>query len=152
MKRFFALIMLVIVFAGGIYYYKNYKNTQNPEKVYEKALSIPGVGKAKEYVQEKIKNWKPDPEDPQITYPKNWGQQIVTVGKYTFKVVSPDSTVPPKYYVSFEYPKPLIKQTNLIKCWGTAKEKTTDVCMVGSSPIVDAYFNLMKLFKGPTIE
>lgn len=149
MKRLFAFIMLVIVFAGGIYYYKNYKNSQNPEKVYEKALTIPGVSKAKEFIQDKIKNWKPDPEDPQITYPKNWGQQMMMRDGYSFKIITPDTNIPPRYYISFEYPKPLIAKTNIIKCWGTTDSKTTDVCMVGSSPVVDAYFNLMKLFRMP---
>jgi hypothetical protein len=147
MQRIFALIALIVIFGGGIYYYVNYRNTQNPVKVYEKALAIPGVEGAKTFVTEKIKNWKPDPEDPQITYPKNWGQSMVTVDGYTFKVISPDSVVPPRYYVSFEYPKPLVAKTNLIKCWGTVKEKKTDVCMVGNNPVVDAYFNLMKFFK-----
>lgn len=147
MIRFFAFIALIIIFAGGIYYYFNYRNTQNPAKVYEKALTIPEIASAKEFIAAKIKGWKPDPEDPQITYPKNWGRSNVTVDGYTFKVITPDATVPPRYYVSFEYPKPLTAKTNLIKCWGTAKTKTTDVCAVGNNPVVDAYFNLMKFFK-----
>lgn len=152
MKRFFGLIGLIIVFAGAGYYYFNYKNTQNPEKIFDKAVTIPGADQARNYIADKVKNWKPDPEDPQVRIPKNWGRSEMAVDGKTFAVFSPDSATPPRYYVSFAFPKSLIAKTPLIKCWGTDAKKSTDVCIVGNDPKMEAYFKLLKFLKAPSFE
>ena len=148
MQRIIAAIVLVALFGGGIYY-ATHHGIQDPVKLYEKAVAIPSVNSAQAFILAKIKNWKPDPEDPQVKVPKNWGKSDVTVSGKTFAVYSPDSAVPPRYYVSFVFPKSLIPKMPLIKCWGTAAAKTTDVCIVGDNPALQAYFAILKFFKSP---
>ncbi len=147
MSRIIAAIALIAIFGGGIYYYFHYKNGQNPARVYEHALALPGVASAQNYLTDKVKNWKPDPEDPAIRIPQNWGKSDVTVAGKTFTAYSSDSVTPPRYYIAFAFPKSAITKVQVIKCWGTAKEKKTDVCIVGNNPGLDAYFQILKLLK-----
>ncbi len=149
MQRIFAAIALIALFAAGFWYYTQAKAGQNPEKVFEHASNISNFDKAIAYVSAKVEHWQPDPEDPAIRVPKNWGKSQVTLEGKTFTVYSPDQTTPPRYYVSFAFPKPLIKKVAAIRCWGTAKEKSTDVCIVGNDPKIEAYFQILKLFKTP---
>lgn len=145
MQKILALIVLLALGTFGVYYYFHSNKGQNPEAVYGKALSLPGVAEARAYLEEKVKNWEPDPEDPEIKIPKNWGKSEVAAGGKTFVVYSPDQNVPPRYYISFGFPKELIKDTPVIKCWGTAETSSTDVCMVGNNPVIEAYFQILKL-------
>lgn len=148
MIRILAAIALIAIFFGG-YWYVSRHGIQDPVKLYEKASAIPEVSKAQEFVKSKVVGWEPDPEDPAVKIPKNWQGSEITVGEYTFRAYSPDSEMPPRYYISFKYPKPLIAKTNLIKCWETSAEKTTDICVVGNNAAIDAYFAIMKFVKMP---
>lgn len=149
MQRIFAAIALLVIFGGIGYFYINGKTIQNPEKIYEHAQQIPNFDKAVAYISGKVEHWQPDPEDPAVRIPKNWGKSEVTLEGKTFIVYSPDQTVPPRYYISFAFPKTLVKKVAAIRCWGTAKDKPNDVCIVGNDPKVEAYFQILKLFKTP---
>lgn len=147
MQRILALIVLVVLFVGGFYYYSDYKKSlQDPLSRYQKIASLTEVKQAAAY-QKTISAWVKDPAS-QIPYPKGWQKVSVTNQGYTFDVVTSDTATPPQYYVSFEFPKKLIPKMNLIKCLGwSSEEKTTDICVVGDNPAVNAYFNMVEWFK-----
>lgn len=147
MKRIVGLVGLIIIFGGGFYYYHTYKkNIQDPVKQYEKISELA----PKEQVvalQKTVSKWIEDPVS-QIPYPKGWQKVSVTTQGYTFDVVTPDEANPPQYYVSFVFPKKLISKMNLIKCLNIgSKEKTTDVCVVGDNPTINAYFTMVGWLK-----
>jgi len=147
MQRIFALIALLVIFAGGFYYYYGYKKSlQDPLVRYEKIVKLPDAKQVGAY-QKTISAWIKDPVS-QIPYPKGWRKVSVTTQGYTFDVVTPDTNNPPQYYTSFVFPKKLIPKMNLIKCLGvTAKDKTTDICVVGDNPVINAYFTIVGWFK-----
>ncbi len=147
MKRIVGLVGLVIIFVGGFYYYQMYKkNTQDPVKQYEKITKLDPKDQVVA-VQKTVSKWVADPIS-QIPYPKGWQKIAVTTQGYTFDVITPDTAIPPQYYVSFVFPKKLIPKMNVIKCIGIgSKEKTTDICVVGDNPVINAYFTIVEWFK-----
>ncbi len=155
MKRIFAAVALLLIFGGGFYYYSSYrKSLQDPLGRYEKIVKLPNNEQVGAY-QRTVSAWIKDPVS-QIPYPKGWQKVSVTTKGYTYDVVTPDVTNPPQYYVSFNFPKKLIPKMNLIKCLGIgSKDKTTDICVVGDNPVINAYFAIvgwMKNFTANQIE
>ncbi len=143
MKKLFGLIGLVAIFAGGAYYYYVYKqNLQNPLVQYEKIIHVPSSDQLGTY-QKIVKGWIKDPKTA-IPYPKGWRTVSMTIKDITFDAVTLDAKNPPDYYVAFAFPKKYIKTTPLIKCLGTAKEKATDMCIVGNNDEMVAYFNMIQ--------
>lgn len=147
MHRIIGLVGLLIIFVGGFYYYQTYrKNIQNPVRQYEKISELAPKDQVIA-LQKTVSKWIQDPVS-QIPYPKGWQKVSVTTQGYTFDVVTPDTNVPPQYYASFVFPKKLIPKMNLIKCLNTgSKEKTTDICVVGDNPVINAYFKIVGWFK-----
>ncbi len=147
MHRIIGLVGLIIIFVGGFYYYQTYrKNIQDPVKQYEKISELAPKDQVVA-LQKTISKWIKDPVS-QIPYPKGWQKVLVTTQGYTFDVVTPDTNNPPQYYTSFVFPKKLIPKMNLIKCLGiTAKDKPTDICVVGDNPVINAYFIIVGWFK-----
>lgn len=150
MHRIFGLIGLLIIFGGGFYYYHTYrKNIQDPVKQYEKISELDPQDQVAAF-QKTISKWVQDPVS-QIPYPKGWRKVSVTTQGYTFDVVTPDTNNPPQYYTSFVFPKKLIPKMALIKCLGiTSKDKTTDICVVGDNPAINAYFKIVGWLKSFT--
>lgn len=147
--RIIAGIILIIVVAGGIFWYKHSQNKQNPIVQYDKIIQLPSDDQVSA-VQKTVQGWIKDPVSA-LPYPKGWRKVSVTTMGETFDIVTPDETDPPQYYVSFVFPKKLIPKMHLIKCWGTKDSKTTDVCAVGDNPTLNAYFNIMDWFKNNPI-
>lgn len=143
MKKLIGLIGLVAIFGGGLYYYFIYQeNLQNPLKQYEKIITVPSSDQLATY-QKVVKGWIKDPKTA-IPYPKGWRTSTITIKDTTVEVVTLDEKNPPDYYVAFAFPKKYIKTTPLIKCLGTAKEKTTDMCIIGNNEEMIAYFNMVQ--------
>ncbi len=147
MKRILGFIGLVIIFVGGFYYYQTYrKNIQDPVKQYEKISELAPKDQVVA-LQKTASKWIKDPVS-QIPYPKGWRKVSITTQGYTFDVVTPDTNNPPQYYTSFVFPKKLIPKMNLIKCLNLgSKEKTTDICVVGDNPVINAYFTIVGWLK-----
>jgi hypothetical protein len=150
MIRIFALVGLIIIFGGGFYYYATYrKNLQDPVVRVEKINELP-LGDQFKALQKTAAAWVKDPVS-QIPYPKGWRKVSVTTQGYTFDVVTPDTKNPPQYYASFTFPKSLVPKMHLIKCLGVgAKDKKTDVCVVGDNPVINAYFTIVGWFQNFT--
>ena len=148
MKIIIAVIIGLVMGAGGYYYYEHNQATlQDPSAVYTKLGTIKDPKTAQNFIQKAVSGWVTDAKNQLLVYPKGWKKVAVTVNKQTFNVVTPDTANPPTYYVSFEFPKTLIPKTNLIKCIGLDKTSKTDTCLVGNNAQVDAYFNIMKWIK-----
>lgn len=147
MKRILGVIGLLVIFGGGFYYYQTYKkNLQDPIKQYEKINALNPKDQVRAF-QKTISQWIKDPVS-QIPYPEGWRKVSVTTQGYTFDVVTPDTANPPTYYASFVFPKKLIPKMSVIKCLGVTQEKvTTDVCMVGDHPAINAYFGMTDWLK-----
>jgi hypothetical protein len=143
MQRIFALIALLIIFGGGFYYYAGYKKSlQDPLVRYDKIVKLPDT-KQVAAIQKTVGAWVKDPIS-QIPYPKGWRKVSVTTQGYTYDVVTPDTNNPPQFYAAFAFPKKLVPKMNLIKCLGIGtKDKTTDVCVVGDNPVINAYFTIV---------
>ncbi len=147
MKRILAALALVVLFGGGFYYYSDYKKSlQDPLVRYDKIVKLPDNKQVAAY-QKTVAAWVKDPVS-QIPYPKGWQKVSVTTKGYTYDVVTPDVNNPPQYYVSFVFPKKLVPKMNVIKCLGVgSKDKTTDVCVVGDNPVINAYFSIVGWLK-----
>jgi hypothetical protein len=150
MKRLIGLVGLVIIFAGGMYYYAVYKKgLQNPLVQYEKIIKLPTDEQAQAF-QKTLKAWIVDPVI-KIPYPKGWRKVSVTIDGTSFEVITPDEHEPPEYYASFTFPKKLIPEVAMIKCMGTPKDKKTDICIVGDSPVMRAYLVIVTWIKENSI-
>lgn len=139
--KIIAIILFFAVIGGGYYYYQHQQNLQNPLVQYQNIIKLPTAQQAAAFVAS-AKVWVTDPVD-NTPYPKGWQHMQMTVQGKTFTIVTSDSHTPPTYYVSFNFPKSLIASEHLIKCVGTSAAKTTDICLVGDNPEVDAYYNIM---------
>lgn len=143
MRKIISLIVLVALIAVGYYYYtgKTFKVPSSPADAYAKIMAL-GTQEQAQAFQKTIESWVKDPV-ANIPYPKGWRKVSITNQKEAFDVITSDANNPPQYYVSFSFPKKLIPKMNLIKCVGTAKDKITDICMVGDNPEINAYFKIM---------
>ena len=145
MGKILAFIILVVVVVGGIYYYDKQKGINDPLTQYTNIIKLPTAQQAAAF-ETTVKGWVKDPSSA-IPYPKGWRTVSITDNGYTFSVVTPDVANPPEYYASFKFPKPLIAKMNLIKCVGTAATSTTDICVVGDNPTLNAYFSIINWLK-----
>ncbi len=159
MRKIISLIVIVALGIVGYQYVtgKKFKVPANPADAYAQIIAM-GSSQQAQAFQATVASWVNDPVG-NIPYPKGWRKVSVTTQKETFDVITSDTTNPPQYYVSFSFPKKLIPKMNLIKCIGTAKDKITDICMVGDNPEINGYFKIMDWVRsnpmtstpGPTI-
>ena len=143
MKAIIALVLIVVV-AGGYYYYTHQNNVQNPLAQYQNIIKLPTaqqIGAA----AASVKLWIQDPAD-NTPYPKGWEKVSMTLGGHMFTAISSQTTNPPTDYVSLNFPKSEIANIHLIKCIPTTS-KTTEICLIGDNPEVDAYYNIMGWLK-----
>ena len=156
--KIIGLIIVIILIAGGYTYFKSHTNAQNPLVQYQNIIKLPSADQISAAISA-TKNWSKDPVN-NTPYPTGWQHGPMTVSGKTFNFVTSDSTVPPNYYVSFDFPNSLIASEHLIKCIPNIDKKaTTSVCLVGDNPEVDAYFNIVSWIKnnattmptGPTV-
>ena len=143
MRKIISLIVIVAIVAAGYFYMtgKKFKVPASPADAYAQITALGASDQAKAF-QATVASWAKDPAG-NIPYPKGWRKVSVTTQKETFDVVTSDAGNPPQYYVSFSFPKKLIPKMNLIKCVGTARDKITDICMVGDNPEINGYFKIM---------
>lgn len=79
MQRFFILIGILIALGGGFFIV-----TQNPEMVqnfksaWVSAFQDSNSEQFKKMVVDKVNQWEPNPEDPPVVVPKNWGREEAT--------------------------------------------------------------------------
>ena len=140
--KIIALVIAIVLIAGGVYYYNHQNGSYvNPLTQYQNIIKLPTADQASAFVSA-AKAWVKDPVN-NTTYPKGWQHGPMTISGKTFTIVTPDTTVPPKYYVSFDFPKSLIASQHLIKCLGTSSTATTNICLVGDNPEIDAYYNIV---------
>lgn len=140
--KLIAFIAAIVLIGGGVYYYEHQSVlNQNPLTQYQNIIKLPTADQASAFVAA-AKAWVKDPVN-NTSYPKGWQHGPMTIKGQTFTIVTPDTTVPPNYYVSFNFPKSLIASQHLIKCLGTSSTSTTNTCLVGDNPEIDAYFTIV---------
>lgn len=168
MKHILGLIGLIITFWGAYYFFikkdhvslgdtvrhlLSQKQTEtpatNPLDLYThiKDLSTPDQMAT---IKNTLGTWIHNPQFP-ITYPKNWKSTTVTLEKTTFKVLTIDTHTPPAFYVSFEFPRTLMKKVTAIKCLGLDPKSPTDWCLVGNNDQMNAYFQMITLMKNSSL-
>jgi hypothetical protein len=146
MARFIALLILLLAIVFGVYYVIHNKNLQNPIAQYSQIIKLPTADQIAA-IEKTFQGWVKDPSSA-IPYPKGWRKVTITDQGYTFDVVTPDTNNPPQYYAAFKFPKPLIPSMHLIKCvGGLVATTTTDGCVVGDNPTLNAYFNIIDWLK-----
>lgn len=146
MKRILGVIGLLVIFGGGFYYYSDYRKTlQDPLERYQTITTLPLAQQAQAY-KKTVDAWIDDPLS-QITYPKGWQKTTMTIKGASFEIVTSDTVQPPRYYVSFAFPKKLISQMTVIKCLGVTPDAPTDVCIIGDNPAIDAYVSITQWMK-----
>jgi hypothetical protein len=143
MKAFFALVFIAIV-AVGIYYYEHNNNAQNPLTQYQNIIKLP-TSQQLAAAAASVKSWVQDPAD-NTPYPKGWEKVSMTLDGQTFTAISSQTINPPTDYVSLNFPKSQIVNIHLIKCIPTTSS-TTEICLIGDNPEVDAYYNIMGWLK-----
>jgi hypothetical protein len=147
--KLIGLIIVIVLIAGGYYYYTHNQNAQSPLAQYQSIIKLPSADQISAAISA-TKNWSKDPVN-NTPYPKGWQHGPMTVQGKTFTFVTSDSTVPPNYYVSFDFPNSLVASIHLIKCIPNIDKKaTTSICLVGDNPEVNAYFNIVAWLKTNT--
>ena len=143
MKAILALIFIVIV-AFGVFTYERNHNAQNPLSQYNTIIKLP-TSQQIAAAASSVKSWVQDPAD-NTPYPKGWEKVSMTLHGHTFTAISSQTTNPPTDYVSLNFPKSEIASIHLIKCVPTTSA-TTEICLIGDNPEVDAYYNIMSWVK-----
>lgn len=144
--KIIGFLILIILIAGGVYYYnKQHGVTGDPLTQYQNIIKLPTAQQASALVSS-VKAWVQDPID-NTSYPKGWQHSQMTIQGQTFTIITSDPSIPPGYYVSFNFPKSLIPSQHLIKCLGTPASDTTSTCLVGDNPEIDAYYNIVAWLK-----